>query len=602
MAYKQPSPIIVAEGGTGATTLTSNGILLGNGTSAISASSALTNGQLLIGSTGVAPVAATLTGSSNISVTEGAGTITLDLTSNVIDTVIAGWNGSLVETAAITVSSDGATITLSVEQSGGGDLTAVFSDGFYAWDTTPADTVTLTAGTDTAPQVNYVYLLQSTKTLTAATAGWPATEHAPIATVYCESAATVQTKGPYFQQNWTDHITGTNNQGHIGHLNFWVRQQRATWASGVAQTYTITPNGGAPDNVTIETTQGVVLQLHEQTFPAFSNPIDYYVVNDSVTPYTIVTDLNALLTDSAGVSMSGKYFSLVLWGSASQTGSGNSKLFINLPGGSYNTQTDLEDDVNNYSNYTIPNAFKSTGFLISEWKLRHQTAASGTWTSIDEIDLRGQIPGRTAGGGTAVPTEFADDLFRIYDDGDDSKKIAFQASGITTGNTRTITMIDGNLDLNTVANSFPTDSGTAAPTANALTIAGGAGCSTTGAATTVTIDVVGGGLTWNETTVTGPTAMTSDNGYIANNAATVAFTLPTTAALGSVVRITGKGAGGWSLGQSAGQTIYFGTSATTTGAGGSLASTDDKDSIELVCVTANTDFNVLSSIGNITVV
>jgi len=55
MAYKQKSPIIVAEGGTGAQTLTSHGVLLGNTTSAITATAAGTTGQVLTGVTGSAP-------------------------------------------------------------------------------------------------------------------------------------------------------------------------------------------------------------------------------------------------------------------------------------------------------------------------------------------------------------------------------------------------------------------------------------------------------------------------------------------------------------------------------------------------------------------
>lgn len=42
----------------------------------------------------------------------------------------------------------------------------------------------------------------------------------------------------------------------------------------------------------------------------------------------------------------------------------------------------------------------------------------------------------------AVSNEFADDVFRVYDDGDNSKKLAFQCSGITASNTRTVTIVD----------------------------------------------------------------------------------------------------------------------------------------------------------------
>lgn len=47
--------LVVANGGTGAFTLTTNGVLYGNGTSAISATAAGTTGQVLIGNTGSAP-------------------------------------------------------------------------------------------------------------------------------------------------------------------------------------------------------------------------------------------------------------------------------------------------------------------------------------------------------------------------------------------------------------------------------------------------------------------------------------------------------------------------------------------------------------------
>jgi hypothetical protein len=52
----------VANGGTGATTLGANGVLLGNGTSAISATAVGSTGQVLVGNTGGAPSWATLSG------------------------------------------------------------------------------------------------------------------------------------------------------------------------------------------------------------------------------------------------------------------------------------------------------------------------------------------------------------------------------------------------------------------------------------------------------------------------------------------------------------------------------------------------------------
>lgn len=53
--------------------------------------------------------------------------------------------------------------------------------------------------------------------------------------------------------------------------------------------------------------------------------------------------------------------------------------------------------------------------------------------------------------------EFEDNLFRITDDGDPTKKIAFEAAGIATATTRTITMPNANVDLGHVNTSIQQD-------------------------------------------------------------------------------------------------------------------------------------------------
>jgi hypothetical protein len=73
-------PLLVPYGGTGASTLT--GLLVGNGTSAITGLGDATNGQIPIGSTGVDPVLAVITSTgSTISVTNAPGSISLDINS-----------------------------------------------------------------------------------------------------------------------------------------------------------------------------------------------------------------------------------------------------------------------------------------------------------------------------------------------------------------------------------------------------------------------------------------------------------------------------------------------------------------------------------------
>jgi len=145
--------------------------------------------------------------------------------------------------------------------------------------------------------------------------------------------------------------------------------------------------------------------------------------------------------------------------------------------------------------------------------------------------------------------------------------------------------------------SFPTDSGTATPAANALSILGGTGISTSGSGSAVTVNSSGGGFAWVEVTGTSQNIAVS-TGYIANNAGSVTFTLPATAALGDTFKIVGKGAGGWSIAQNAGQTIRLLASATTTGAGGTLTPDEALATIQIVCTTPNTDFIVDTGAGN----
>lgn len=56
------SALTVGQGGTGATTLTAHGVLLGEGTSAVAATAAMTDGQVLVGQSGADPLPKTVSG------------------------------------------------------------------------------------------------------------------------------------------------------------------------------------------------------------------------------------------------------------------------------------------------------------------------------------------------------------------------------------------------------------------------------------------------------------------------------------------------------------------------------------------------------------
>jgi hypothetical protein len=123
----------------------------------------------------------------------------------------------------------------------------------------------------------------------------------------------------------------------------------------------------------------------------------------------------------------------------------------------------------------------------------------------------------------------------------------------------------------------------------------------TGFGNNVQFNSTGGGQTWVEVEET-PFSLLANVGYVINFGTLVTLTLPATAAFGSVIEIVGKGVGGWRIDQNAGQTIFFGTMATTTGTGGSLSSGQSRDCVRLVCTTANTGFTVDNSIGNLVIV
>lgn len=149
------------------------------------------------------------------------------------------------------------------------------------------------------------------------------------------------------------------------------------------------------------------------------------------------------------------------------------------------------------------------------------------------------------------------------------------------------------------------DSGTAVgPDAvHNVDIVGGSGISVAGTPGTnrLTINTTGGFLTWNR--VAGPAvALAVDNGYIPTNAALVTLTLPAAATVGDEIDIVGEGAGGWTIAQNAGQTIRFGNLATTTGVGGTLSSTNQWDTVKLICRVTNADWSVVGTVGVLNVV
>lgn len=142
--------------------------------------------------------------------------------------------------------------------------------------------------------------------------------------------------------------------------------------------------------------------------------------------------------------------------------------------------------------------------------------------------------------------------------------------------------------------------GTTASDPSAATITGAGGITVNSTSGAIQIVGTGTGLTWVDQSSASVT-MAVNTAYVSDDGASlVTLTLPSTAALGAIFGVVGKGSGLWKIAQQAGQSILFGNQTTTVGTGGYLASTLTNDVVWLVCTTANTTFTVYGSIGNIT--
>ena len=357
------------------------------------------------------------------------------------------FNGTFIESFDALVTSNGATVTMSLEKSGGGDLTESFSSGQSTLDCTPAATIALTAGTDTVPVLNRVYILQSAPgTLVKTTGLWPAVEHIRVGVFLIPSAAFVQTYGAYTNHNLNDHASDTTTgQGHLTHITERIRNMGSQWISGCRGVATVDV-AEAPDAVWVSMTAGVASQLHRHTFAALDTDPDggndiILVINQSGSPFEVIQDLATLTNDSTGAPLgANKYFAVVLWAVINKTGE-FSPMGINLPSGTYNTLSDAQQDLQGYTDYSRPSGFgieSTLGFLVARFILKN----SADMTLEDTLDLRGDTPETVGGGGGAGDVVAASPLTDnaiVYGDGG--------AKGVKTGGTHAASHTDGSDDI-----------------------------------------------------------------------------------------------------------------------------------------------------------
>lgn len=348
-----------------------------------------------------------------------------------LNTTLNFFNGTFRENFDALVTSDGATVTMSLEKTGTGNLTMQFSDGKTVLDCTPALTIVLTAGSDQSAQMNHIYILKSTKVLTNDLEGFPSAEHIPIGHFNVPSAGFVQTNGCYINQNINNRLQNiTTLQGYLSDLTDKIRLHGADYISGIdgngSDGY-LTPTAS---NVELITTVGQVFQMHPHTFPVISTVAGDVVLvkNWFGDAFHDITNLFDITADSTGATIgNNKFFNLILWGVANKTNEYHIAM-LNLPAGFYNTEKDARADLEKYTDTGIPSDYTidtSTGFLIA--KIMVQMGA--TWTVVETVDLRGDTP-RTAlgGGGTGAHNHVEADVTDLHA----LTKAAVDALGITT--------------------------------------------------------------------------------------------------------------------------------------------------------------------------
>ena len=217
--------LVVADGGTGASTLTDHGVLLGSGTDPITPLGAMTDGQLVIGKTGDDPVVASITDGEGITTTAGAGTLTIACedasTSNKGVTVYSGTTKALAGTdtaSAMTPADVKTVVDARVQQYYG-----------VSWDES-ADTYVRTGST--AGQTCGVTLADAFLPVHRRMRGCVVTDAGVVAYYLCATDWTKKEDG-----TTASDLTGTDGQVMVEIPKFWYRYGY----SGTTHTWEVSP-------------------------------------------------------------------------------------------------------------------------------------------------------------------------------------------------------------------------------------------------------------------------------------------------------------------------------------------------------------------------
>lgn len=89
-----------------------------------------------------------------------------------------------------------------------------------------------------------------------------------------------------------------------------------------------------------------------------------------------------------------------------------------------------------------------------------------------------------------------------------------------------------------------------------------------------------------------PIQMKNLNAYIVDSSGLVSLILPVESSFGDQISVIGRGTGGWRIIQGNDQLVHIGNLTSTTGSSGSISSTDQFDSLRLICIDDNFEWTL----------
>ena len=575
-------PIDVFNGGTGVTSLTDGGILLGSGTADVTVTPQPTNGQLLIGVTGSDPTLSVLTAGTNITITNTPGGIKIDSSSGIVFPLSVPQGGTGASTligGGILLGNNGFDIVATTQPLNGQLLIGVTGSNPTLANLTAGTGITI-SNTPGGITINATGSGGLTFPLTIAQGG--------------TGLATIPTGGLLIG-NGTSNLTVTS-QPINGQILIGFTGSNPILSTLTAGTGINIVNGAG--TITISSTGGV-------SFPILAS--------QGGTGLTTLTSGGVLIGNGTGNVTVTPQLS-------------NGQLLIGNVGSNPVLSTITAGTgisvVNGPGSITINSQITSIPVIVSQGGTGLNTLTSGgillgngtSSLTVTPQPTNGQLLIGNTGSNPVLSTITGGTGITVSNT---PGAITINATPITTpvpvtdGGTGLESLTDGGILLGSGTGDVtvtpqPSDGqllvGVSGSDPTLATLTAGTNITITNTPGSIKIDASSGsGIAWSEIT-TNSFNLLKNNGYITNNISLIIGTLPLTASLGDTFRICGKGSGGWKIAQNPGQIIKYNGLSSASGIGGYIKSTGIDDCIEILCTATNTTFTVISSQGILNII